>query len=218
VLSAASLAEMRAPAVAPEARDWDVSYGLGMQLWRRDGRLLSGHSGSMPGFLAAVYTSPADRLAGVALANATSGPYMGTLATDLIAEVASREPALPEPWRPMPGADADPELVALTGAWYWGTYAYELRLHAGRELTLGPGGGAVAVRGSRFVPRPEADGGGWLGQEGYYAGEVLRVVRRADGSVSHLDLGTFVFTRTPYDPDAGVPGGADPAGWVGRGA
>jgi CubicO group peptidase (beta-lactamase class C family) len=217
VLGAASLAEMRAPAVAPEARDWDAAYGLGMQLWRRDGRMLSGHSGSMPGFLAAVYASPAERLAAVALANATSGPLMGTLATDLLAEVAAREPAMPGPWRPMPGADADPELVALTGVWYWGTNASELRLHAGRELTLGPVGGAGAVRGSRFVPRAEADGGGWLGREGYYAGEVLRVVRRADGSVSHLDLGTFVFTRTPYDPDpgTGVPGGADRAGWVG---
>jgi hypothetical protein len=31
--------------------------------------------------------------------------------------------------------------------------------------------------------------------------------------VSHLDLGTFVFTRQPYDPAAPIPGGVDPAGW-----
>jgi hypothetical protein len=46
-----------------------------------------------------------------------------------------------------------------------------------------------------------------VGLDGSYAGETLRI---AD---DHLDLGTFVFTRTPYDPEAPVPGGVDPAGW-----
>ncbi|MEO3751738.1 serine hydrolase domain-containing protein [Streptomyces sp. B6B3] len=218
VLRAESLAEMRAPAVAPEAGDWDAAYGLGMQLARRDvggeRRLLSGHTGSMPGFLAGLWTSPADGLAAVAVANATSGPLAGTLAAELLAEVADREPALPETWRPMPASDAEPELLELTGTWFWGTFAYLLWLHAGRELTLGPAAGGV-VRGTRFLPAP--DGEGWLGQSGYYAGETLRAVRGPDGRVSHLDLGTFVFTRRPYDPDAPVPGGADPAGWTGAG-
>ena len=30
-----------------------------------------------------------------------------------------------------------------------------------------------------------------------------------------LCLGSFVFTRQPYDPDAPVPGGVDPQGWRG---
>ncbi len=45
------------------------------------------------------------------------------------------------------------------------------------------------------------------GISGYHAGELVNVVRRADGSVSHLDIATFVYTRTPYDPDAPIPGG-----------
>ena len=49
----------------------------------------------------------------------------------------------------------------------------------------------------------------------YYAGELLRAVRRPDGSVSHLDLGSFVFTRQPYDEGAPVPGGVDAEGWRG---
>ena len=53
----------------------------------------------------------------------------------------------------------------------------------------------------------------WEGLDGYHTGEPLRVVRRADGSVSHLDLATFRFTRTPYDPDADVPGGIHDLGW-----
>lgn len=206
VLGAESLAEMRAPAVAPEAASWDQAYGLGLQLVRSGGRLLTGHTGSMPGFLAALWTAPEERLASVVLVNATSGLPVGGLAAELLGTVAEREPSFPEPWRPR--SEADPELLALTGAWYWGPAPFVLRLCEGRTLELGPVGGAG--RASRF--RPEADGT-WTGLDGYYAGETLRVVRRADGTADHLDLGTFVFTRLPYDPDAPVPGGVDPGGW-----
>ncbi|GAA2467050.1 serine hydrolase domain-containing protein [Streptomyces macrosporus] len=206
VLGAESLAEMRSPAVAPEAGSWDQAYGLGLQLARSGGRLLSGHTGSMPGFLAALWTAPEERLASVVLVNATSGLPVGGLAADLLGIVAEREPSCPEPWRPR--SEADPELLELTGPWYWGPSAFVLRLRSGRELELGAVGGAG--RGSRF--RPEEDGT-WTGLDGYYAGETLRVARRADGTVDHLDLGTFVFTRRPYDPEAPVPGGVDPEGW-----
>ncbi|MTE20029.1 serine hydrolase [Streptomyces sp. TRM43335] len=206
VLGAESLAEMRTPAVAPEASGWDQSYGLGMQLVRSGGRLLAGHTGSMPGFLAAVWTAPEERLASVVLANATAGLPVGGLAAELLDTVAEREPSLPPPWRPR--SAADPELLALTGPWYWGPSGFALRLREGRALELVPLGGRG--RASRF--RPEADGT-WTGLDGYYAGETLRVARDADGGVSHLDLGTFVFTRHPYDPQAPVPGGVDPEGW-----
>ena len=46
-----------------------------------------------------------------------------------------------------------------------------------------------------------------VGTSGYHAGEPLHVVRRADGTVSHLDVATFIYTRTPYDPEAPIPGG-----------
>ncbi|WP_217197214.1 serine hydrolase domain-containing protein [Streptomyces buecherae] len=215
VLSAATLAEMRRPASAPEGAAWDDSYGLGLQVVRRDGRLLFGHTGSMPGFLSTVWVSPDENLAGVALANATSGPSIGTLVADLIGIVARHEPPIPEPWRPLP--DVEPELLALTGAWYWGTTPFLLRLRAERWLELAPlrGGG----RGSRFRPEPD---GTWIGLDGYYAGETLRVVRAEQPShtgatdpETHLDLGTFVFSRKPYEPAESVPGTLDPEGWRG---
>ena len=55
-----------------------------------------------------------------------------------------------------------------------------------------------------------------MGLDGYYAGETLRVVRDPDGAVSHLDLGSFVFTREPYAPADVVPGDVDPGGWRDR--
>lgn len=65
-------------------------------------------------------------------------------------------------------------------------------------------------RGSRFRPVRRDE---WVGLDGYYAGEPLRVVRRDNNAVSYLDLASFVFTRTPYDPSAAIPGGLDPRGW-----
>ena len=200
VLSASTVEEMRLPAAPPQEVDPDGGYGLGLQLQRRGGRQLVGHTGSMPGFVAALWISVADGTGAIALANCTSGPAVGGLAADLLAITVDAEPVFPAPWRP--AEDVDPAVLELAGPWYWGTSAFALRLRAGGELHLAPLTGQG--RGSRFHVEPD---GTWTGREGYYAGETLRVVRAADGSVSHLDLGSFVFTREPYDPSAPVPGG-----------
>ena len=67
----------------------------------------------------------------------------------------------------------------------------------GRQRTTG-------LRASRFARR---DDGPWVGLDGYFAGETLCIAE------DHLDLDTFIFTRTPYDPGAPVPGGVDERGW-----
>lgn len=163
VLSAESVREMRAPAAAPEAGQWDGGYGLGVQLVRRDGRTLVGHTGSLPGFTAGLWVCVEDGVAGVALANATSGADTPSVAADLVRIVADAEPGLPQPWRPLPEMDA--ELLELAGPWYWGTTVAGLRLVADGGVEFGPlaGGG----RSSSF--RAEKDGT-WTGLDGYYAG------------------------------------------------
>lgn len=154
--------------------------------------------------------SETDDVAAVVLANCTSGLAATTVAVDLVAIVAEAEPRFPEPWRPF--READPVALDLCGPWYWGTSAQVVRLTADGILELAPVG--ATGRTARF--RAESDGS-WTGLNGYYAGETLRAVRGADGSVSHLDLGSFVFTREPYDAQAPVPGGVDPRGWRGIG-
>jgi D-alanyl-D-alanine carboxypeptidase len=207
VLGAGTLAETRRPASEPDEADgWTGSYGLGLELRRQDGQVLYGHTGSMPGFLAALWVSERDDVAAVVLANATSGPAVPLIAADLIQIVAEHEPRIPDPWRPLPAAD--PELLALTGLWHWGPAPHLLHLRADRGLELVPHG--ATSRGARF--RAEANGT-WTGLDGYYAGETLRVVRAPDGTARHLDIGSFVFTRTPYDPTADLPGGLTPQGW-----
>ncbi len=206
VLASSTLAEMRTPAAPPGDNDWASGYGLGLQLFRRDGRVLYGHSGSMPGFLATLCVSPDDGVAGIALANATSGTDIGAIAIDLVKIVADHEPRLPARWKPLP--DVEAALLALTGLWYWGPRPYVLRLRADRAVELSPA--SASGRASRF--RPEADGT-WTGLDGYYAGETLRVVPGADDAVDHLDLGSFVFTREPYEPGAPLAARPDPKGW-----
>jgi hypothetical protein len=149
-----------------------------------------------------------DDLAAVVLTNCTSGPLVSTVAADLVRIVAEAEPRIPEPWRPLP--EVDRSVLELAGPWYWGTNTFALRLTADGGVSLGP----LSGNGRRSRFRANGDGT-WKGLDGYFAGELLRAVQGSDGSVSHLDLGSFVFTRQPYDGGAPVPGGVDPEGWRG---
>lgn len=198
VLSPATLEEMTVPAGVDSAAPGWSAYGLGVQVLRVDGHTLVGHGGSMPGFLAAVFVDRAEQAGAVMLANTTSG--LDPLVPGLLADLRAAEPRVVEPWTPAP----PPLPLDLLGIWFWGPAPYVLRAQTGGLLHLGPLPGR-AGRASRFAAR---DDGTWVGLDGYYAGETLRI------APDHLDLATFVFTRTPYDPGAPVPGGVDEAGWT----
>jgi CubicO group peptidase (beta-lactamase class C family) len=206
VLSADTLAEMTIPAGVDDAAPGWSAYGLGLQVVRAGDRTLVGHGGSMPGFLASVFVDRDEDLGTVVLCNATSG-LDASLVGDLHEIVRTAEPAVGAAW--VAAEDVDPGLLELVGTWFWGTYAYGLRLRADGVLDLL--GLLGAGRSSRFRPRGD---GTFVGLDGYHAGEVLRVVRDA-GRVVALDVGTFVYSRTPYDPQAPHPGGVDEAGWRG---
>jgi len=205
VLNPDTVAEMRTVATVDDGDTWTSGYGLGLQLFRHQGRRLAGHTGSMPGFLACTVVDEGTGTGALTFANATSGPAILGLAIDLISIADEHEPNLPEEWRP---SEVDRSLLPLTGLWHWGPTPYHLRLIPGGMLSLTPVSGAG--RASRFRPVGEDE---WLGLDGYYSGETLRVGRDTDGTPRHLDLATFIFTRTPYDPAAPVPGGVDPEGW-----
>jgi CubicO group peptidase (beta-lactamase class C family) len=173
----------------------EYAYGLGFQLHRAGSGSLVGHTGSMPGFLAACMVDRKHRSGAVLLSNATSGLAPGGLAQALIEELERCEPSLPPPWSPtaaVPLAFAD-----LLGPWHWGN-TFLLLTMAGDDLALGRDGDVWC----RFELRDDAI----VGTTGYLAGETLHVVRREDGSVNHLVCATFVLTRTPYDPGAPIPG------------
>jgi CubicO group peptidase (beta-lactamase class C family) len=197
VLDPATLEEMAVPAgVDSSAPGWSA-YGLGLQVLRVDGRTLVGHGGSMPGFLAGVFVDRQEQTGAVSLANTTTG--LDAVVFGLLEDLRAAEPRIVEPWTPSPS----PVPLDRLGVWFWGPSPYALRSIGGGLLHLGPLPGRPG-RASRFSRR---DDGTWVGLDGYFAGEALRIAE------DHLNLDTFVFTRTPYDPAAPVPGGVDGRGW-----
>ncbi len=205
LLAEATLAEMLEPhhVVDEPGQPWVAAHGLGFSVWNEAGVRYAGHGGSMPGFLAGLRV----RLDGgdgvVVLTNTTDSTVVRTLLGDLLQGLSDLEPAPVAPW----AAAGDRSLLELAGTWHWGPATQTARTE-GEYLVLGePGSG----RGSRFR---QVAGDEWVGLDGYFTGEPLRVVRRGDGTVSHLDLASFRLTRTPYDPEADVPGGVDEAGWT----
>ena len=205
LLAAGTLAEMREPLGIEDlpGQPWTTGYGLGLQLWNEAGVRAYGHTGSMPGFFGTLRIDADSTDAAIALCNSTTG-FGAALPADLLGILAEHEPVRRPQWAPA-GAAAD--VHAMLGTWYWGPAQFTLSL-SGDTLELARTGDHGPA--SRF--RRAADGT-WTGLDGYHAGEPLVAVRRADGSVMSLDLGSFAYTRSPYDRAAAVPGGVDPGGW-----
>jgi hypothetical protein len=162
-------------------------YGLGVRLLATpSGSVLVGHTGSMPGFLATAFVDQDSRDGVVALTNATTGVATDRLALDLL---AGADPAgCAAPW--IPSADVPEHVAELLGLWFWGNSALEIRWHNGflQSHTLAP-----PELSDRYAVTPDRI----VGVEGYHLGETLHVHRRANGTVSHLECATFVYTRHP---------------------
>ena len=210
VLAETTLAEMREPIAINDVPEqpWAAGYGMGLQLWNTAGQRYYGHTGSMPGFIAIMQiTDGPGAGTAIVMCNSTTG-FSTALGSDLLSILSEGEPYCPPAWTP---ARVDGDLLDMLGSWFWGPAPFTLRLHGDLlELHMEGGDG----RGMRF----KRDGaGGWTGVDGYMAGEPLVPVTEPDGSVTALDIGSFIYTRTPYDPAAPVPGGVDAAGWQAAG-
>lgn len=199
VLSTATLREMTTPQSGTRAGGLGSSYGLGFRLAPGGSGMLIGHTGSMPGFLAGLFADQGSRCGAVVLANGTSGLRAEGLPIDLLRTLEECEPSVPEAWTP--SEDLPAGIADLLGVWHWGNTGYQA-VWTGRELVWRMLGNGLEAQAFEV-----ADDGRVMGTRGYHHGERLDVVRREDGSVSHLVCATFVYTRTPYDPDVRVPGG-----------
>lgn len=209
VLVRATLEEMREPLVIDDrpGEPWTAAHGLGLQVWNTAGRRTFGHGGSMPGFLASLQVD-AESGDGVVVATNTTAGLRGSLPADLAAILREHAPAPEAPWSP---AAVSAPVLALTGTWYWGPHPLLMRVETNDDLDLAPLAGAG--RASRFRRK---DDDTYLGRDGYFRGETLRVRHDDAGRVTHLDLASFILTRAPYEPGEPIPGGVDPAGWSAR--
>jgi CubicO group peptidase (beta-lactamase class C family) len=188
------VAEMAVPVVIADPDGWTNGYGLGLQLWRRGERVLVGHTGSMPGYLAVVTVHCPSHTGVVAFANSYSivGSGIGLLGISLIEAVLDGEPApVPVPWRPAPVPPS--HVQPLCGLWWWMGLRFESSWDADRSelVIVGPRPGTPPWR---FIEEGENR---WRGTSGENIGEVLTVNRDAAGEVTALDIATFEFTREP---------------------
>ncbi|HEU5036175.1 MAG TPA: serine hydrolase domain-containing protein [Nocardioides sp.] len=202
VLSVEELDRAYGPQAGSQEDGLRSQHGLGFQLFAGGSGMLAGHTGSMPGFLATVLVDRPRRTGGAVLANATTGYSPAAIVTELLEELERCEPTIAEPWRPT--AAVPDALAGVPGVWHWGNTAIVLAME-GSDL--------VARRNGVELYRFRVTGEGRvIGRSGYHAGEEMRVVRRADGSVHYLEVATFIYTRTPYDPTAPIPGGVPAEG------
>jgi hypothetical protein len=169
---------------------WSMGWGLGLALVRRGDRVLVGHDGAMPGFVAGLLVQRSERTGASVLTNTGAGAAPLALAFDLAAAALDALPRPAELWTP---AAIPPQLEGVLGQWWTEGSEIVLALRGGRfrgELTDGTPG--------RNVSYFEADGPDrWRVVEGRERGEVLRAVRGDDGTVEKLYFATYPLTRTP---------------------
>jgi hypothetical protein len=188
VLAKASAEEMRTVQAIADHERWLSGYGLGLEL-RRDGeRILAGHGGSMPGFIARLYFSPSEKVVVAALTN-ESEAALGELGLALVRTVVAEWPVAPEPWRT--GEPPPDEVVPLLGAWF---------LEASRVVFLWREGKLEARYDGMLDWEPSAvfeqeSDDRWRTVSGPEHGESLRIQRGPDGSVDRMVWAGYPVTR-----------------------
>ncbi|HEV2361646.1 MAG TPA: serine hydrolase domain-containing protein [Acidimicrobiales bacterium] len=204
-----TLSEMAEPIGVSDVPDqpWTSAYGLGLQQWNENGRRLYGHLGAMPGHWAALLVERGTKDAVVAVANSTYRGMRVPFFQEALAVFGQASPAV-DAWATS-AASADPLLTELVGTWYWGPVEARVSVSPSGKLEIR--GVHGTGRDCDFVARGN---GTFIGEYGYYEGERLTPHRGADGSITHLDIASFVYTRAPYEPADVVPGGVDPRGWL----
>jgi CubicO group peptidase (beta-lactamase class C family) len=170
---------------------WQLGWGVGLMLLRRDEHVYCGHDGGMPGFLANVLASREEKLGAAVLMNSGSNGDPATLSVELIDRTRERFPAEEEPWRP--GDSAPEELAGALGRWWSEATEFVVRWRDGHLE-------------ARWVEAPEwapwarfeqLDGDRFRTVFGRERGELLRIVRDESGVPTKLYWATYPMTRSP---------------------
>jgi CubicO group peptidase (beta-lactamase class C family) len=194
VLPERTVREMHAfQAMVPYVKHWTLGWSLGFGLYRDGDRVLVGHGGAMPGFLAGLVVSPEDGIGGVALANSSARAFMESFAVEIARRAFELEPAPAEEWRV--GEPPPDEIASLLGRWWSEGVEYVFSWRKGRlqaELA------APSQRGEIEPTVFEPDGDDrFRPVSGLERGELLRVERDEQGVPVKLYWATYPFTRAP---------------------
>ncbi|MDP8911256.1 MAG: beta-lactamase family protein, partial [Actinomycetota bacterium] len=189
VLSRATGEEMRTFQSLADHERWTSAYGLGLNL-RRDGeRIVVGHGGSMPGFIAGCYVSPKDKIGAVVLTNSTSAQVV-ELTLKLIAKTAEAMPVEPEPWRPEDPPPA--EIERLLGSWWMEGTEFVFRWRGGKLEAKPP----IAPEHEPPSVFEQLDPDRFRTVSGPERGELLRLLRSEHGDVERMNWAGYPMTRS----------------------
>ncbi|SNC64696.1 CubicO group peptidase, beta-lactamase class C family [Kytococcus aerolatus] len=191
VLHPDTLEEMTQPQTVVDPRGWTVTMGLGFFLVRSGKRILVGHTGGMPGHITGVFTHRESGTGGLAFMNSTSAPDPMALAVELAGALEEAEPAAGAPWTP--GSSVPEELEELLGHWYTEGSHVIFSVREGKlEARMAGAGPDVPPAVFEHVEEDL-----YRTVSGRERGELLRVVRRQDGSVRQLSWATYLVSREP---------------------
>jgi len=200
---AAFLAEPDPEVLAPESLDlmtsvqtmadpyrWSLAWGVGLMLVRKDDHIYCGHDGGMPGYLANVLVDREDGLGAAVLLNgANASP--SELSLELVEMTRKRYPPESKAW--LPSAPPPEELASALGRWWSEGSEFVFRWHEGR-LEARWAEAPSWQPWAQFEPL-EADR--FRTVFGRERGELLRLVRDADGTVTRMYWATYPMTRAP---------------------
>lgn len=191
VLAPDTLAEMTHLHAMADQDGWTLAWGLGWMLFRRDTTVLVGHTGGMPGHLAALAVSRKDGIGAAAFCNNSAAFEPGPFVVDLVTTWLENDPAPATPWAP--GPPVPPEVEGILGTWWTEGTQFVFSWRGGRLQAL-PLGAPPAMPPAVFE-RATADT--YRTVSGREQGEWLRVVRTADGDVAKMYWATYPLTRKP---------------------
>jgi CubicO group peptidase (beta-lactamase class C family) len=181
--------EMHAVQVMADQERWLLGWGLGLMLHRRGERLFAGHDGGTVGHGSFLTYSRREKVGTVVLTN-TENPSMRFDAVAFTNKAVEALPAEDEPWQP--GGLVPEELEGVLGIWWGEGVDWWFEWRAGSLEARRPGRDA----GVRTLFERESEDV-YRTVSGREHGELLRIVRDADGTPVKLYWATYPFTRQP---------------------
>ena len=172
-----------------DVEGWARAYGLGYDLQRIGERVLAGHGGAMPGFLAGLRVRRQDRVGAVVFANCTAGAEPVALAGQLVSAVLDAEPSLAPVWTP---SRSQPDLDGILGSWW--TEGEEIVFEVRDNVLWSRIPGGLPIGDTRFVTVDRDRFRAVAGREG---GELLEITRGPGGAVERMYFATYALTRSP---------------------
>ncbi len=177
--------------VMVDPQRWDRGWGLGLILERRGERLLSGHTGGMPGFGAALSIDRDAGLVVVALANVTGRIALNELCAQVIDESRGRLPVDPPVERRVAFEAPGPEVEGVLGRW-WSESDETVFSWVGGELRA-----HLADRAETTTTTFSHQGTDrYRAGAGRLEGEWLLVKRDSSGAVVELEWATYPYRRS----------------------